>query len=147
MFKLFSSVSAVSVIVILTGCQQVTSGLHGINQGLSQITGDKIVSSQPLQNQYKKRINNNWHVTDSQALAWLKHNNPTWNNGGQLMGVNWYDFWKQQLHYHTLLSKAGLKLCHNSSIAGGNCQTFFQAKAMVNSEESRYWGNKMGKDV
>lgn len=148
MAKTISLIGAVSVAALLAGCQAINSDLDQINGGLSQLTGQgtPVKTSSPSPS-IKKQIKNTWNVSNSQAMAWLAQNNPTWNDNGKLTGVNWYDFWLQQIHYKTDLAKQAFQYCHKNAWEipkpGANCQTYFQAYSMTNSEEGRSFGKKM----
>ena len=141
-----SSISVLSMVALLCGCQQLTTSLGEINTGLSDVSGQQPAPTAPADTALsaKRQINNAWHVSDPEALAWLGHSQLTWDDHGKLTGVNWYDFWKQHIKAKTVLAKNAYRLCHDHAKRGANCQTYWQAYSMSKSEESRYWGKKIG---
>lgn len=145
MIKSVGFIGITAAIALLCGCQQMSTDLGKINDGLSTISGQKTAVAQKSKTtaSSKKSIKNAWHVSDSQAIAWLKQNQSTWNDHGKLKAVNWYDFWKAQIQAKTTLSKNAYQTCHNNPVSGANCQTYWQAYSMSKSEESRYWGSKL----
>ncbi|PIR10228.1 MAG: hypothetical protein COV52_09725 [Gammaproteobacteria bacterium CG11_big_fil_rev_8_21_14_0_20_46_22] len=147
MMKSASFIGIVSVFALLCGCQQLNTDLGKINNGLSNISGQKPTAPVSTATGSKKSIKNAWNVSDSEALAWLGQSQPTWDDNGKLKGVNWYDFWKQQIKAKTTLAKNAYRACHNNPTSGENCQTYWQAYSMSKSEESRYWGKKMDNDA
>ena len=149
MNKTIGVIGIVSVLASLCGCQQLNTGLGKINSSLSNISGQKNAPQTPgpSTDLSKKHIKNAWSVSDSEALAWLAHSQPTWDDNGKLKGVNWYDFWKQQIKAKTLLAKNAYRACHNNLTSGANCKTYWQAYSMSKSIESRYWGKKMDHDA
>lgn len=147
MVKTIGLIGAVSVVALLAGCQAINSDLDQINGGLSKLTGQGTATASSASTSSKKQIKNAWNVSNSEAMAWLGQNESTWNDNGKLSGVNWYDFWSQQIHYKTDLAKQAYQYCHKNAWEtpkpGANCQTYFQAYSMTNSEESRSFGKKM----
>ena len=145
MIKSLSFIGITAAIALLCGCQQMGTELGKINDGLSTISGQKPAVAQKSKTtaSSKKSIKNAWHVSDSQAIAWLKQNQSSWDDHGKLKSVNWYDFWKAQIQAKTTLSKNAYQTCHNNPVSGANCQTYWQAYSMSKSEESRYWGSKL----
>lgn len=142
-------ISVVSVFALLCGCQQLNTDLGKINSGLSNISGQKTAPQTQASSKVlsKKHIKNAWNVSDSEALAWLRHSKPTWDDNGKLKGVNWYTFWKQQIQAKTLLGKNGYRACYRDPTYGANCIRYWQAYSMSKSIESRYWGEKMEHDL
>jgi hypothetical protein len=92
-------------------------------------------------------IKNKWAVTDSEAMAWLQHDNTTWDDNGKLKGVNWFDFWSEQVHANTKLSQDAYKYCHTDTWSqrrvGNNCGRFWQAYSMTKSDQGFNEGKKM----
>ncbi len=130
MVKLIGIVSVISAVTLLCACQELQT---------NPLTA-------PAASPVSKSITNRWHVSDAQAIAWLQHDQRTWSDKGKLVGVNWYVFWKEQLGAGTTLAKEAYSACHNNPSHGSNCQVYWQAYSMSNSEASRYWGNKMRDD-
>ena len=150
-----SLIGCLSLSALLVGCQSLNTDLGSVNTGLSHLTGDNVssassappASSQPTGTAH---ISNSWHVTDAQAMAWLSHDQITWNDNGKLNNVNWYTFWSQQIHYKTALGTQGYKYCHTNAWdtpAGANCQTYFQAYSMTTAQENQVWGKKVEEDA
>ena len=116
----------------LAGCQNMGDDLGKINNGLSTLTGKGIQSG--------GHISNQWNVSDTDAMAWLSHNNITWSNDGKLKGVNWYTFWAQQIYSNTSLANQAHQYCSKNSwetpTPGANCKTFFEASEMNASQKT-----------
>ncbi|MBN1683987.1 MAG: hypothetical protein JW855_00890 [Gammaproteobacteria bacterium] len=145
MKQIFICVSACALIGSLSGCQSLNQDLQQVHQGLSTLTGQQGEQVATTKNS-PKAISNKWHVSDQDAMAWLSHDNILWNNHGKLKGINWYTFWSQQIHAKTALAEKAYQYCHespwSSQKVGGNCQTYFQAYSMTNSQESISWGDQ-----
>ena len=129
-----------ALLILGAGCQSLNQDLAQINTGLARVRG---VSPPPTSATIKTR----WRVSHVQAVAWLRHDTLTWDDNGRLHGVNWYDFWKQQCQAKTSLAREGERLCKNDHIAGGNCQTYWQAYSMSKANESHYWGKQMEREI
>ena len=144
-----SLITCLSLGALLSGCQSLNTDLGSVNTGLSHLTGDNVPSTSSPSTE-TTHISNIWHVTDAEALAWLSHDQITWNDNGKLKNVNWYTFWSQQIHYKTVLGTQGYQYCHKNAWdtpAGANCQTYFQAYSMTNAEESQALGKKVEQDA
>lgn len=146
--KIFSFIVPAIAAIALTGCQQLNSGLAKINHELGSINGTAPNSSSSLQSASGPSVaKTQWSVTHEQAMAWLAHDEPTWDDNGALKGVNWFKFWSAQVHEKSSLAQDAYQYCHEDTWSqrkvGSNCEGFWQAYSMTKSDESIKEGNEV----
>ena len=138
MLKIFKVLLGTTMVITLTSCQSVTSGLEKINGALHS-SSNQLATLNGKAGPGGSAINNRWSVSDAQAMAWLKHDDSLWDNHGTLKGVDWYKFWAQQIHAKTPLYQRADKYCATPVWAdrdvGNNCGVFARASQLTLSTE------------